>query len=206
MTDTNITIQEYDRKAVSLSDRYESADVKTLQNTLVLTFKKCKTILELGCGSGRDAAFLHARLPDIKIKITDGSREMLKKAAELHPELRESLAKYELPTSLESEKGKFEGIYSIAALMHLPENSISRSVKLIAGLLEKDGILFMSVCTSREEKKENDRRHFTLKSREWWIREIEEADLFLLSATDNTDGLNRDNTGWLNLTAINRKH
>ncbi len=204
MTDTNTTIQEYNKKAVVLSNRYESADVTKLQNKLLSTLKNCKSILELGCGSGRDAAFLHASLQETLLKITDGSKEMLAQAADQHPELSGYLTEYELPMKLEGEKKKFDGIYSIAALMHLPENEIIHSLKLIAGLLEQSGILFISVCTSREDKKMNDHRHFTLKSKEWWTREIRKTGLSLLSSTDNTDGLKRDNTVWLNLTAVNR--
>lgn len=204
MRNTNATIQEYNRKASALSKRYESADVIKLQKTLLATFNNCETILELGCGSGRDAAFLNAFLPEVVFTITDGSEEMLSQAAKQHPELSDYLVMCELPDMLEDEINKFDGIYSIAALMHLSENEIIHSLKLITGLLEKDGILFLSVCTSREVQKKNDPRSFTLKNKLWWISEIEKTGLSVASATDNTDGLNRDNTVWLNLTAVNR--
>lgn len=205
MKEKSVTILEYDRKAVSLSNRYESADVIRLQNTLLTVFKDCKSILELGCGSGRDAAFLQTHMPEAILKITDGSSQMLKKAAELHPELGECLAVYELPGSLQNENERFDGIYSIGALMHLPESEIIQSLRLITGLLEDDGILFISVCTDREEPKSSDPRCFTLKSKKWWISEIEECGLSLVSATVSRDGLKRENTVWLDLTAVNQK-
>lgn len=198
------TVEHYDSKAVKLSKRYESADVSALQNKLRSVLKNCSTVLELGCGSGRDAAFLMNSSPErsFSIAVTDGSDKMLTQAEFLHPELAPYMKKLELPEGLKAEKNRYEGIYSIAALMHLPLQKIRQSLQQIAGLLKPAGILFISVCTQREEQLPEDLRLFTLKSREWWIQQIELTGLQVTEATESTDGLNREKTVWLNITAV----
>lgn len=198
------TAQYYDSKAAMLSKRYESADVTALQNKLRSVLKDCDTVLELGCGSGRDAAFLmnNSSERSFTITVTDGSDKMLTQAESLHPELAPYMKKLELPEGLKAEKNSYEGIYSIAALMHLPPPKIRQSLQQIAGLLKPAGVLFISVCTQREEQLPEDRRLFTLKSREWWIHQIDLTGLQVTEATESTDGLNREKTVWLNLTAV----
>ncbi|MCK5785720.1 MAG: class I SAM-dependent methyltransferase [Candidatus Sabulitectum sp.] len=195
------TIRHYNKKARGLAERYESADVGKLQNELLNALKKCRNILELGCGSGRDAAFLLSSSTGRKLTITDGSNEMLRRAAEVHPELSPYLRKLELPEDLARETGKYDGIYSIAALMHLPEPDIVETINRIAGLLMPGGIMFISVCTEREENSPGESRTFTLKNRDWWTRQIETSGLVVMEVTESTDGLKRENTVWLNVTA-----
>lgn len=206
MIEKKSTIQHYNKCADRFSKRYESADVSRLQNQLLSALKDCNSILELGCGSGRDAAFLKATSSAKNFKITDGSISMLKQAALLHPELSPNLQKLELPEDLMLESQKFEGVYSIAALMHLTQKGITRSLKLIADLLEPGGILFISVCTSRGKSKQDEQRYFQLKNREWWASQIENSGLSITSATDNADGLDRKSTVWLNLTAVKQEY
>lgn len=196
------TIKHYNKKAGELAERYESADVCNLQNELLNALKNCRNILELGCGSGRDAAFLLSSSTRMKLTITDGSDEMLRQAAEVHPELSPHLRKLELPEDLALETGKYDGIYSIAALMHLPEVFIAETISRIALLLIPGGVLFISVCTEREERSPDEFRTFTLKNRDWWTRQVETSGLAVMEATESTDGLNRKNTVWLNITAM----
>lgn len=196
------TIQHYQLKATELAGRYESAEVDKLQSRLHLALEGCATILELGCGSGRDASFMYRNLPNSLLTVTDGSEQMLKMAAHLHPELSNHLKLVLLPDDLEKLEGRFEGIYSIASIMHLAPAEITNSLNLISQLLTPGGILFISVCTEREEQAVNDTRTFTLRSKKWWIDQIERANLKVTETTETSDGLNRNLTIWLNITAV----
>ncbi len=196
------TILHYEKKAGKLAERYESADVIELQRQLQSTLKNCESILELGCGSGRDAAFLLGRSYIKKMTITDGSEEMLAQAAKLHPELISHLKKLELPQELEKENDRFEGIYSIAALMHMTPPDIREILKQIARLLTPSGVLFISVCIKREAQSPDDTRVFTLKNSKWWSDQIEKTGLEITTSVETTDGLNRAETRWVNITAV----
>ncbi len=201
MKGSESTIQHYESQAEYLTTRYESADVRKLQDKLLQTLSNCNSILELGCGSGRDAAFILQTLTPDRIMITDGSDNMLTRAAGIHPELTPFLKKLELPEDLKYEKRTYDGIYSIAALMHLTTQGIMEFLHEAARLLTASGVLFVSVCTKREEQTEDDLRTFTLKNREWWSDQFKVAGLTITEATKTTDGLNRNETIWLNITA-----
>jgi len=195
------TIRYYEKQAESISVRYESANVGKLQKELLLTMASCNSILELGCGSGRDAAFLLQALAPDTLIITDGSDNMLALAAKCHPELAPFLIKLKLPEDLKSQNRTYDGIYSIATLMHLTTSGIIEFLHEATRLLKASGVLFVSVCTTREEQAEDDLRTFTLKNKEWWIGQFGNAGLRVTEAAEATDGLNRNETIWLNITA-----
>ncbi len=201
MNDKINTIRYYEKQAESISVRYESANVDKLQNKLLQTLESCNSILELGCGSGRDAAFLLQTLSPGSIRITDGSDNMLALAEKVHPELAPFLMKLELPEDLRFLIRTYDGIYSIATLMHLTTTEISEFLLEASRLLKASGVLFVSVCTTREEQAEDDLRTFTLKNKEWWIGQFGNAGLRVTEAAEATDGLNRNETIWLNITA-----
>jgi len=201
LKDSESTIQHYESQAEYLTTRYESADVRKLQGKLLQTLNNCNSILELGCGSGRDAAFILQTLTPELIIITDGSDNMLTLAARIHPELTPFLKKLELPEELRYEERTFDGIYSIATLMHLTASGIIEFLNEVARLLKASGVLFVSVCTKREEQTEDDHRTFTLRNRQWWIDQFKNAGLRTTEVAETADGLNRNETIWLNITA-----
>lgn len=54
----NQTISYYSGNVTELIHRYETADVATLHKRLQKSFPKAGKLLELGCGSGRDASHM----------------------------------------------------------------------------------------------------------------------------------------------------
>ncbi len=77
MPDT--TIAYYTTHVKGLVRRYESAGVTDLHTLLTDSFLPGTPLLELGCGSGRDAAFMLENGFDIT--ASDGIREMLDAAS-----------------------------------------------------------------------------------------------------------------------------
>jgi len=199
---TNDTLRQYTQNAESLSSRYESADVSILQRQLLASLQRCHNVLELGCGSGRDAAFLLSKSSFRTFTATDGSDAMLTRVAHIHPELGKHLKRLILPGDLTSLNCCYDGIFSIATLMHLTEQEIISTLKEVSRILAPGGVVFLSVCTTREKQPDDDSRLFTLKSRRWWLQHIEECGLKAKDAADSTDGLHRTETIWLNITAV----
>ncbi|MFU8768539.1 MAG: class I SAM-dependent methyltransferase, partial [Desulfotignum sp.] len=83
MTDT--TLAYYTHHWKDLVRRYESADVRDLHALLADSFPPGARLLELGCGSGRDAAFMLAQGFDVL--ASDAVQEMIDAAAACHPDL-----------------------------------------------------------------------------------------------------------------------
>jgi 2-polyprenyl-3-methyl-5-hydroxy-6-metoxy-1,4-benzoquinol methylase len=92
------TLSYYANNAKDLSQRYESAKVDNIHSLLLNTFPSKSYLLEIGCGSGRDAAFMHQKGYDIL--AIDGSREMIAEAKRCHPELEGSLEVMKIPDEI----------------------------------------------------------------------------------------------------------
>jgi ubiquinone/menaquinone biosynthesis C-methylase UbiE len=143
------TLGVYDSRAAALVAQYEAGDRCRLQTAMASPFAEGSTVLELGCGSGADAAFLHAR--GIEIIPTDGSDAMLKEAARCHPELQEKLRKIVLPQTLPFKEGQLDGVVVSAVLMHLTPESVLQSCKEIARVLKDGGAIFLAVISGRTD-------------------------------------------------------
>src|SRR6056297_3832317 len=95
------TIRYYDANSPELSRRYESADVMSLQERLIETFEPGSRLLEIGCGSGREAAFLLAR--GYEVYCVEASRGMIDRAHEYHPELKGRIFQGRVPGGMPEE-------------------------------------------------------------------------------------------------------
>lgn len=192
----------YEDNANLLVNRYESADVSEVQQLLLQTFEKNSKLLEIGCGSGRDASFMTKH--NFDVTAIDGSKNMIEEAKKIHPELSKKLFHKTLPNDLEFNQ-TFDGIYSIATLMHLSQNDIEETISKIYNLLNPKGKLLMSVSLFRDDIDKNgfdDKgRYFLVLSFKEWISLLENVDFKILDAKTNSDGLGRGGIEWLTLVA-----
>lgn len=199
MTDT---LNYYETDSKNLSFRYENADVSEVQKLLLQTFEKKSKLFEIGCGSGRDASFMTKN--DFYVTAIDGSKNMIEEAKKIHPELSQKLFHKTLPNDLEFNQ-TFDGIYSIATLMHLSENDLKNTLSKIYNLLNENGKFLMSVSLFRDDIDESgfdDKgRFFLVLSFETWINLLENVGFKILDTKTNNDGLGRGGIEWLTLVA-----
>jgi len=195
----NETHNYYATNAKSLSNRYESADVRNIHAQLVKTFSSNSRLLEIGCGSGRDASFMYKN--GYKILAIDASKEMIYEAKILHPEIVNNLHVKIIPNDLHYKEQSFDGIYSIATLMHLEKNDISKTIEKVYSYLKPCGIFLFSVSIQRDDiidkHKDIHGRHFTTISQENWISLCESKGFTTSQVHISSDGLNRDGIIWL---------
>jgi cyclopropane fatty-acyl-phospholipid synthase-like methyltransferase len=195
----NTTISYYKNNAKSLSKRYESANVDRVQQLLLEVFPKNSNLLEIGCGSGRDANFMLEN--NYKLTAIDASKEMILEAKKIHPLLENSLHVVTIPDELKFDNNSFDGIYSIATLMHLEEKEIEKTIKKIYDMLIDQGISLFSVSIQRDDInanfKDSKGRHFTIISKDRWIEICNDIGFKTIKAVVTNDGLNRDGIVWL---------
>lgn len=196
------TINYYEQNSSNLSSRYENADVSEIHKLLLQTFDKNSELLEIGCGSGRDASFMSKN--DFNITAIDGSINMIKEAKNIHTELFKKLFHKTLPNDLEFDK-KFDGIYSIATLMHLSKNDLKITMSKIYNLLNQNGKFLMSVSLFRDDINKNgfdDKgRFFLVLNFDEWVNLLENIGFKILKTKTNADGLDRNGIQWLTLVA-----
>jgi cyclopropane fatty-acyl-phospholipid synthase-like methyltransferase len=201
----NKTLSYYENNAKHLSQRYESAKVDNIHKLLLKTFTPKSHLLEIGCGSGRDASFMYRNKYDVV--AIDGSREMISEAKRCHPELVDRLEVMKIPDELYFEASSFDGIYSIATLMHLNKNVIDQTIEKVATILKTNGKFFFSVSLQRDDiddqGKDEKGRHFTIMTEIEWIKCCEKHGLQLQHSEISGDGLDRDGIVWF--TCVIRK-
>lgn len=199
------TLAYYEDNAKYLSQRYESAKVDHIHALLVNTFTTKSYLLEIGCGSGRDASFMYQNGYDIL--AIDGSGRMIAEAKRCHPELTDRLDVIQIPDGLNVEPSSFDGVYSIATLMHLKKESIDQIFKKIATILKPNGKFLFSVSIQRDDiddkGKDEKGRHFTTMSENKWIGYGKKYGLQLEYLETTGDGLDRVGIVWL--TCVVRK-
>jgi SAM-dependent methyltransferase len=95
---------------------------------------------DVGCGSGREVAFLVAAGYDAI--GYDASDALLEQARMRYPRL--SFATAVLPELAGVPSGAFDNVLCETVIMHLPREQIAPAVRRLFALLKPDGILYLS--------------------------------------------------------------
>jgi SAM-dependent methyltransferase len=116
-------------------------------------FRYSRKILDIGCGTGRDLAFLLRKGKDAY--GADASKEMIAAAnatitaAGLSGAGR--LFEVALPDLSAFSEGEFDGVLCSAVLMHLPDEEIFDAVYALRRVLRPGGTLLVSVPSARND-------------------------------------------------------
>lgn len=161
--------------------------------------------MEIACGSGKDAAFMYQNTYDVL--AIDASSEMISEAKRCHLELASQLEVVKVPDEFKFKPFSFDGVYSIATLMHLNKDEIDSTIEKIAMILKPGGKFFFSVFIKRdnvdEQGQDEKGRHFTTMTEHEWVTCYEKYELQLEHTEITADGLDRDGIVWL--TCVVRK-
>jgi len=194
------TLHYYNMNAAAASAGYVAADMRKLHEWLLTVVPPRSRVLELGCGCGREAVFLHRH--DFDITATDGSREMLEQAAELFPELKGRLQLLVLPSRFPFPDSTFDNVLALAMLMHLDPEAIKLVLSEIRRVLKPGGKLVVSVPTSRTgingDGYDDKGRLFTQLPPKSWHELAETCGLTFVSEIQSEDALGRKGIRWLN--------
>lgn len=188
----------YEEEANSMAAVYEAVDVRPIMTPILEYLPETGRLLEIGCGSGRDAAFFLKQ--GYEVTGLDGSEAMLREAASYHPELMGRLLRHELPEPLPFDAGFFDVVTSMAVIMHLQESALPAVFEEIARVLALGGAVAYSVNTVRPGLDEhgNDRkgRHFTCLDAPGWERYHQAAGLRTNASWENEDITGRPGIRW----------
>ncbi len=107
-------------------------------------------ILDVGCGAGRDMAWLESRGADAL--GVDTSAGML---AEARPRVRGALLQMDMRTLAFADKS-FEGVWCVASLLHLPKADAPRALREFHRVLAPGGTIVLSLQEGAGEDWETD--------------------------------------------------
>ena len=191
----NETLRFYQHEAEAYCQRTEAISSPALQGFLE-RLKPGASILELGCGSGRDTVEM-LRL-GYDVTPTDGSPEMARQAEDiLH---RRVLV---LEFSEIKDETRFDGVWAHACLLHVPLDYLGEVLSRIYRVLNSHGILFANFKEGAAEGRDRFGRYYNYRSLAA-LRDIfqQAAPRFALEI-ERSSGQGYDGAAvqWLNCTA-----
>lgn len=190
---TSRTLAHYDRSAEEFRAGTRDHDVS--QNIMALLShiegKPPFTILDFGCGPGRDLKAFTA-LGHIAIGLEGTARFVAMARAETGCEVwQQDFLKLDLPAAY------FDGIFANASLFHVPSQELPRVLRQLYDTLKPGGVLFSSNPRGRNEEGWNSGRYGAYHDLEAWHRYLTDAGFIELDHYYRPAGLPREQQPWL---------
>jgi len=190
----NETIRYYDNNAQAFIDGTSAADMKYLLDKFAARLSVGASILDLGCGSGRDSVWFINQGFDVT--AIDASVEMIRHCKSLIGD-RAILADLEEFETTE----KYDGIWACASLLHIPRERLAAAITKYSAMLRPGGYFFMSF-KNREQDYKKDGRIFTCFTQPSLEQYLNDLNLFNKIDIYETEDVRPDRPGEQWVSAI----
>ncbi|HEX4260443.1 MAG TPA: class I SAM-dependent methyltransferase [Acetobacteraceae bacterium] len=134
------TLSAYDRDAKDFAGEWEGQPPPSDLHAVVDLFFIPGPTADIGCGSGRDAAWLNDR--GFPTKGFDASEGLLAEARRRHPQIQFSTAT--LPGLDGIAERSFANVLCETVIMHLEPEAIAPAIARLLAILIPGGILYLS--------------------------------------------------------------
>lgn len=187
------TLEFYDKAAQEYIETTIAADVTELNQMFLEYLAANSSILDLGCGSGRDSKIFINN--GFFVTALDGSKEFCRLASSY---LKQDVLNMRFDEI--SFNNEFDGVWACASLLHVPSRELPEIFRKIVRAMKVGGYFF--VCFKHGDfEGERNGRYFTdlteSKFRDL-IREIRELEVIETSITEDVRS-GRSNEYWLNV-------
>ena len=187
------TLQHYESRAESFREGTRDHDVSQNIEALLRNIpgEPPFTILDLGCGPGRDLAAFAAR-GHVAVGLDGSPRfvQMARADSGCEVWLQDFLA-------LELPAGRFDGIFANASLFHVPCAELARVLGELHAALKPGGALFCSNPRGDNEEGWRNGRYCVWHDLESWRRWVTQAGFVELEHYYRPPGLPREQQPWL---------
>ena len=187
------TLDSYGERADAFWEGTRNHDVSQNIQALLRSIegKPPLTILDLGCGPGRDLKTL-AGLGHTAIGIEGLERFAAMARDHSGCEVwQQDFLKLDLPPR------RFDGVFANAALFHVPSQELPRVLAELHSTLKPRGVLFSSNPHGNDEEGWNGRRYGAYHRIETWRRYVSSAGFVELEHYYRPEGLPREQQPWL---------
>ncbi len=162
------TLNYYDKNAVEFASQTICIDMYDLYALFInqLPQREMQYILDVGCGSGRDANYFAKQGYDV-IAI-DASAELIQWAQQHHMSSR--IDWHHLAFSNIGKKawrGKFTGIWACASLLHVPFLELPCIIESLLRTLTDEGVMYLSFKHGEGERVDEKRFFCDMDESRW---------------------------------------
>lgn len=188
----NDTIKYYNTNAEDYFNSSINADMSSLYAEFLGYIPSKGSILDLGCGSGRDLKYFSEH--GYKAEGIDASKELCRLAEEysgchVYCDTIQDFIPHE----------KYDGVWACASLLHLKEYEIRDFFKGIDRLVVPGGIVFASMKSGITTGQDDKNRYFTNFNEQFLNTIVQENNnLVIVKSWYSQDTLNRKEFSWLN--------
>jgi 2-polyprenyl-3-methyl-5-hydroxy-6-metoxy-1,4-benzoquinol methylase len=140
------TLEAYDKHAAAFAQEWHEQPPPTdLHDIVTRFFIKGGVTADIGCGSGREAAWLAAN--GFRPHGYDASRGLVAEARRRYPQLAFDQA--DLPQLASIAADSFDNVLCETVIMHLPRADIAPSVRRLLDIVKPGGVLYLSWRVTR---------------------------------------------------------
>jgi SAM-dependent methyltransferase len=190
------TLRFYATNAATYADFTLKPSALRLERFLSLLPQHAE-ILELGCGNGRDSAFMIER--GHRVTPTDGTPEMAAEASRRLGIRVDVLGFEDIAYDM-----AFDGIWANACLLHVPRAELGLVLTKIHAALRPGGVFYASFKSGTDEGVDSLGRYYNYPSEDWLRSTYESLPWASVEIRQTKGGEGYDNqpTEWLHATAI----
>jgi SAM-dependent methyltransferase len=147
------TLASYDRDAAAFAQDWHAQHAPSDLYSVVRRFFKPGLTADIGCGAGRDVAWLNGNgFPAIGYDASEG---LLAEARRLYSDLHFHRAS--LPALEGIESGRFTNVLCETVIMHLDPVLIPEAVRRLMSILKPDGILYLSWRVTKDADRRDEK-------------------------------------------------
>jgi SAM-dependent methyltransferase len=169
------TLAAYDAAAAAFAKEWHAQPPASDLHDLVRRFFRPGLTADIGCGSGRDAAWLAANgFPAVGYDPSEG---LLAQARAMYPSLKFEAAT--LPELHGIADNTFDNVLCETVIMHLDRAAIAPSVRRLVAILKPGGILALSWRVEHADRRDAHGRLYSAFDRDLVVRELAGATLLL---------------------------
>jgi SAM-dependent methyltransferase len=187
------TLDDYNRQAAAFRDATRDHDVRQNLDALLgrIEGNPPFTILDFGCGPGRDLRALTA-LGHVAVGL-DGAPNFVAMARDLSgcEVWQQDFLALALP------QARFDGIFANASMQHVPRAELARVLRELRDALKPRGVFFASTPHGHDEEGWNRGRYGTYHDPRTWSTYVSAAGFELLDEYYRPAGLPRERQPWL---------
>lgn len=200
------SLKYYSDNAADFVNQTLNVDMQDLYNAFIKSLLTIQDqhILDLGCGSGRDANYFANQ--GFKVTAIDGSSEIIDVAKEVYCQSNISWQCCTFDEVAHTyQRQSFTGIWACASLLHVPYEELPFLLEKLILLLKKNGIFYASFKHGDSERIENGRFFCDMNEVRWKSILSKLNDKFNYKVWITSDNRSDNATEWFNTLVLTFK-